>query len=406
MAEPGEWEIDEIMFDRYNTWQASKSEVTIWGNEMMKPDEGKINSFTGLPARYGTKSEPGSENIVRWCVNGGEEGDYMLINSDNPASGPYAMKFGMTEIPSGENCWLDIRRPDVVVPGYNIPFDASATGRVTFWIKAEPGTAPLWFMAQSFPPNYEPATNPDFSEKQLTVNAFIDGETVVMKDGTDELKVLRDNPWNGEWQFVSLPWEFLTMKDSAAVAEMLPWSLVWEGSAKDNDGDNTEFDVSRIRTLKWFPKPESDFLMNQYWNYDENLWGPPDIMAEPGEWEIDEIYFTSGYTPGYDGTTGVERKLADRIPVTYELHNAYPNPFNPRTTIRYAIPVSNQVKIEIYNVMGQKIRTLVDKHMSVGTHNIIWDARNDAGLKAPTGIYFVRMQSSHFSSTQKVTLIK
>jgi len=56
--------------------------------------------------------------------------------------------------------------------------------------------------------------------------------------------------------------------------------------------------------------------------------------------------------------------------------------------------------------MGQKIRTLVNKNEPAGIHSVTWDAKNDVGTKASTGIYFIRMQSSHFKSVKKVTLIK
>ena len=396
------WEIDEVKFQKLNSYESSPAEIAIWDNEMMDPDPEKVNTTTGDPVRYGTKAIPGSENIVRWCLQNAD--DWMKINTENPASGPYSMTIsvGGERIPS-DNCWLDLRRPDAPVAGYNVPFDASGTDRVSFWIKAEPGTAPLWFLAQAFPPDYDGTTYS--GDKQETVNAFIDGETIIDINELGELTVVRDKHFTGEWQFVSLPWEFLTMADSAAVAEMLPWSLAWEGSSVDTR-DDVAFDVSKVRTIKWFTKPASDFLRDQYWESADNLWGPFGMNPERCTWEVDAVYFTSGFKAREGYTTGVEDMGRERIPAAYELYNSYPNPFNPSTTISYTIPVSNQVKVEIFNIMGQKIRTLVDSHVSAGAHNIIWDARDDAGRNVATGVYLVRMHSSHFVATQKVTLMK
>ena len=377
--------------------------IQIWTDQMMDPDPSKVNTTTGDPVSYGTKTEPGCENIVRWCLQNAD--DWMMINSDNPAIGPYSMKIsvGGERIPS-DNCWLDMRRPDAPVAGYNGPLDASGTDRVTFWIKAEPGTAPLWFLAQSFPPDFDGTTYS--GDKQISTQAFIDGETVIVKDGVGELKVLRDNHFNGEWQFVSLPWEFLEMSDSAAVAEMLPWSFAWEGSAADTR-DDVAFDKSILRTIKWFTRPEGgDFLRDQYWESPDNLWGPFGMNPERCQWEIDAVYFTSFYKPREGFTTGVEDLDKERIPAAYELYNAYPNPFNPSTTISYTIPRSNNVNIAVYNIMGQKIRTLVDNRTSAGTHTLMWDGLDDAGRNVSTGIYFIKINSSHFNSTKKVTLIK
>ncbi len=396
------WELDEIKFQKSNSCESYPAEIAVWDNAMMDPDPEKLNTNNGNPVRYGTKTEPGCETIVRWCVQNAE--DWMLINSDNPASGPYSMtiSIGGERIPS-DNCWLDLRREDAPVAGYNVPFDASETDRVSFWIKAEPGTAPLWFLVQGFQPDYDGTTYS--GDKQETVNAFIDGETVIDINELGELAVVRDRHFTGEWQYVSLPWKFLTMSDSAAVDAILPWSLAWEGSSADSRED-VAFRTSEVRTLKWFTKPASESLKDQYWESADNLWGPYGINPERATWEIDAVYFTSGFKPREGFTTGIEDLDKERIPASYTLYNAYPNPFNPSTTIRYTIPVSNMVSVDIYNVMGQKIRTLVNEYKTAGTYDMVWDGLNDAGNNISSGIYFVKMQASHFNSVQKVTLIK
>jgi len=402
-AAPGEWEIDEVRMVPQNTVAAYGKEIALYTNEMMDPDPAQNNPVTGVTTRYGQLSAPGAQNIIRWCVNAENPANFMKISQEAAASGAYGMEFGMGDIPSN-NLWMDLRRVDAA-PGWDFPLDASQTDRVSFWIKADSGTAPLWFMAESFKPSEPPVVNSGLQQRQYSVNAFIDGETVMLVDEFGEVKVLRDNHWNSQWQFVSLPWAFLTLLDSALVAELLPYSLVWEGSLKDSEGSQSAFDQSRIRTIKWHTKPENDALMNQYWNSENNLWGAAGVKAAPGKWMIDEVYFTSAYTPYYDGKSGVENG-SKLLPVVYELKNAYPNPFNPVTNIQFAIPVSNSVKIEIYNIMGQKIRTLVDDHKMAGTYTVSWNARNDFGNSVSSGIYFVRMQSSHFVATQKISLLK
>ncbi len=378
---------------------AGVTEMRIWTDELMDPDPGQMNPVTGVVTRYGQKSEPATFYVIRWCVNRENEHNFMTI-TDDAAAGPYGMELGMGEIPSN-NCWMDLRRTDAA-PGWDYPLDASATERVTFWVKADSGTAPFWFMGQSYKPSDPPVQDPNLSERQYSVNVFVDGETIINFDDFGDMYVHRDRHFNGEWQFVSIPWEFLTMTDSALVDEMIPFSLVWEGSVKDTEGDQSSFDYSRLRTIKWHTKPESESLIQKYWNSPDNLWGDPGEMAPPGVWSLDEIIFTLNEGTGIVNVDGEK----DTVPLTYELSDNYPNPFNPTTTISYAVPVSNNVTIEIYNAIGAKVRTLVDRYVTAGHYKATWDGKNDQGQSVPSGTYFYKMHSSHFNTVKKMTLIK
>jgi len=94
---------------------------------------------------------------------------------------------------------------------------------------------------------------------------------------------------------------------------------------------------------------------------------------------------------------------------TYALRQNYPNPFNPSTTIRFEIPASagtSDVELTIYNLMGQKIRTLVSAKMSAGSYTVTWDGRDDRGAKAASGIYFYRLQAGSFTTVRRMVLTK
>jgi len=94
------------------------------------------------------------------------------------------------------------------------------------------------------------------------------------------------------------------------------------------------------------------------------------------------------------------------IPTVYALDQNYPNPFNPSTTIRYQIPTDASVNLIIYNVQGQKIRTLVSKEQKAGYYNVVWDGRNEAGQTVSTGLYLYRVQAGSFVATQKMLMLK
>lgn len=95
-----------------------------------------------------------------------------------------------------------------------------------------------------------------------------------------------------------------------------------------------------------------------------------------------------------------------RAPQTYALEQNYPNPFNPETTIRYQLAQKGRVTIVIFNVLGQKVKTLVDENKAAGSHRALWNGRDDHGVAVPTGMYFYRMQSGEFAQVRKLLLLK
>ncbi len=93
-------------------------------------------------------------------------------------------------------------------------------------------------------------------------------------------------------------------------------------------------------------------------------------------------------------------------PSVFDLGQNYPNPFNPVTTIRFSLPQSERVVLEIFNLMGQKVRTLVDNTLAAGNHLVTWDGTDGSGHKVASGIYLYRMKSGDNIRTRKMTLLK
>ena len=91
----------------------------------------------------------------------------------------------------------------------------------------------------------------------------------------------------------------------------------------------------------------------------------------------------------------------ESIPTDYALYQNHPNPFNPTTTIRFALPETEKVRIEIYNAMGQKLSTVLDQQMPVGYHEVVFDAK---GL--PSGVYVYKIVAGDFSQIMKCLLLK
>ncbi|MEC7799392.1 MAG: Ig-like domain-containing protein [Candidatus Neomarinimicrobiota bacterium] len=94
------------------------------------------------------------------------------------------------------------------------------------------------------------------------------------------------------------------------------------------------------------------------------------------------------------------------FPEKYILYQNYPNPFNPITSIKYDLPRETPVTIEIYNIIGNKITTLIDKNMDAGSHIVRWNSTDNNGAKIPSCIYFYHIKTNEFIKTKKMILLK
>jgi hypothetical protein len=94
------------------------------------------------------------------------------------------------------------------------------------------------------------------------------------------------------------------------------------------------------------------------------------------------------------------------LPRSFALHNNYPNPFNPATTIAYDLPVPAHVTLEIFNILGRKVRTLVDEYQEAGSKTVVWDGRDSGNNEVATGVYFYTVRAGTFTDSKKMLLLK
>ncbi len=105
--------------------------------------------------------------------------------------------------------------------------------------------------------------------------------------------------------------------------------------------------------------------------------------------------------------TGIGDGNAGNMPADFGLFQNYPNPFNPTTTIRYRLTRPADVQLRIYNIVGQKVRTLINEQRLAGEHTVQWDGRNDHGTNVPSGVYLYKLETSDGQSlTRKMVLLK
>ncbi len=154
---------------------------------------------------------------------------------------------------------------------------------------------------------------------------------------------------------------------------------------------------------------------------------PPDTDRDgmPDDWETDngldpnEPNDANGDLDG-DGYTNIEEYLNSlspglptsvderngETPVTFQLFQNYPNPFNPETIIPYQLANHLHVRLVIYNLQGQRVRILVKGFRSVGTHNAIWDGKDELGRKVSSGVYFYRLEGAGVVLSRKMLLLQ
>jgi hypothetical protein len=113
------------------------------------------------------------------------------------------------------------------------------------------------------------------------------------------------------------------------------------------------------------------------------------------------VLMTKGYFLQWFGHEDAARPLA------FGLNGNYPNPFNPSTTIRYSLAAEALVRLEVFNVLGQRVRMLVaDVTQPAGSYDAFWDGTNDNGQFVGSGVYLYRLQAADFVETRKMIMLK
>jgi hypothetical protein len=99
--------------------------------------------------------------------------------------------------------------------------------------------------------------------------------------------------------------------------------------------------------------------------------------------------------------------MNSNIPTEYSLEQNYPNPFNPSTTIKFGLQTEAPVTLEVFNILGEKVRTLISgEQMSAAYHNVVWDGKNDEGSQVASGMYLYRIAADKYVATMKMMLMK
>ncbi len=206
-------------------------------------------------------------------------------------------------------------------------------------------------------------------------------------------------------------YENLDGNESFSGQKIISQSLSGAGSvlAADIDNDN-DLDViacspSAVKIV-WYENINGQGEFSQPKIIDSPQYGPTSIHV--ADLDVDgDIDILATITPNkivwYENLTNPTsvQENQSELPEAFQLYQNYPNPFNPSTTISYSLPQAGMVKLEIYNLLGQKLETLVNEYQATGEHQLRWQS----GV-LPSGIYFYKFQAGKYSETKKLILQK
>ena len=150
--------------------------------------------------------------------------------------------------------------------------------------------------------------------------------------------------------------------------------------------------------LNWFPEAKETY----YANRDQNL---ADLQALKTSTE--GIYVPGSPTPMITPENVAVEEISSEVPNQYTLEQNYPNPFNPTTNIVFSLPQQENVRLSVYNILGQEVAVLVNNEtISAGTHSVQWNGRDAVGNMVSSGVYFYRIDTADFSQSRKMLFMK
>ncbi len=150
-------------------------------------------------------------------------------------------------------------------------------------------------------------------------------------------------------------------------------------------------------------------LSMQHWDAESNQWlavSGVDVDMQTNTVTFAGADLSNYYTMAATTITSVDGRENAVVPSAFTLRPNYPNPFNPETTIEFELPAQAHVRLTVYNLLGQRIASLLDETRPAGIHSVQWRGSDDTGRQVGSGIYLVRMEAGTQIQTRRMTLLK
>jgi hypothetical protein len=284
----------------------------------------------------------------------------------------------------------------------------------------------------------------DIDGDAITYSAVSDTNAVTVSVSSSTLTLTPIANWNGTSVITAIASDG-TASDSTILkltvtpVQDAPTAFEWVSSALDTI-NITQTNLTDTYSIQWGASTDiADGESIDYLLYSRIGVNPPELIYDttvttlPISYQqlLDDVFeafpmlprvtvkFSVSATDGIDTVkvTGDDRVVyvnryeylsteSEGIPTEFALHENYPNPFNPTTTLRFDLPEMNDVILTIYNMLGQRVRTFNMQSKAAGYHTITWDATNDYGEQVGAGVYLYQLQAKDFVKTRKMVLLK
>ncbi len=196
--------------------------------------------------------------------------------------------------------------------------------------------------------------------------------------------------------------------DPIAGGLFLNFTAGYDGADNQTSPDAIEPLGSAVKMLQYIPGLQCAGLRyTNESNGSQTIYLPFGIEGVQGPYKNSAVDFITNCLNWFATPTEVDYfSQKEHVVQDYQLHQNYPNPFNPSTVIEFDLPTSGQVSLTIYNILGQKIRTLVNSVKSSGKYKVHWDGVDDHRQNVVGGMYFYRLETGDYSAIRKMILLQ
>lgn len=300
-------------------------------------------------------------------------------------------------------------------------------------IPAQPTGTTIYYYIQAIDnsPYQNEAMLPDSGPSDPFVMEIVEGLELAYDDGFAEVFWIVGDVWDDNRFAVRFtPGDYPIMVTGARVLvdENTQFELTINADSNEEPGEILagpflsfqnmgDWAVTFFPEDQWPEVTSGSFWLVFYWHEDSP--DSPGVGADNSGPDLRSYYYTAtaGWVPWLDSDwimrvivttpTGVEElEAAADMPERFTLLGNYPNPFNPATEIIFAAPRSGHVRLEIYNIIGQKVKTLVDESVTAGLKAVTWDGKSDSGYPVASGIYYYRLSTADGIDVKKMTFLK
>jgi len=425
----------DIFLDGASTLHVTNT--IIWDDILISQLNGTVTLNVDNSLIQGGYSGEGNLDVNPSFVNvdttGGIKGDYHLKDWSPAIGAGTASGAPTTDIegnprpnPAGSNPDMGAYENQYGTP-QNAPPVIATQSELTI---AEDGTSTVTLTAT------------DENDDAITYSAVSDTNAVTVSVSSATLTLTPNANWNGVANIKAYASDG-TSKDSTSFkftvtpVQDAPTAFDWVSSALDTI-NITQSNLADTYTLQWDASTDVDGDTINYLIYAKIGLYPTEDVEEITDTTFQLIYeeilehvfegrpvngatvsLNVKATDGIDtvDVTGDNRVIyvnryeylsteGEGVPVEFALHENYPNPFNPTTTLRFDLPEVSSTTLTIYNMLGQKVRTFNYQNTSAGYHSVKWNATNDYGDPVGAGVYLYQLQTKDFVKTRKMVLLK